>query len=408
MPPDESILRSPTSMEPLLPAADRGRLADLTVEIHRKAGELRKILPSASARAELARLMREMNSYYSNLIEGHKTLPRDIEKALKQDFSSRPEEHRNQQLSVAHVRTEMAMRERLAAVNPPEVYSADFVLWLHREFYSHVPREEWVTLSSSGKSYPLVPGELRDHNVDVHRHTPPDHESLGVFLQRFESFYSGNEILATDSLIAAAAAHHRLAWIHPFGDGNGRVARLQSQAALMAAGVDGGGLWSLSRGLARERQAYYHALQNADQARLNDFDGRGNLSDRYLAEFCHFFLGQVLDQIEFVIGLIEPETLISRITAYLQIIRTDLDSKMKRHLARLLETLCFKNEITRGEAEGVLGLKGTATRVVIRKALSEGLIQSPSEKGPLRIAFPSEVVETYFPRLFTDLPVASG
>lgn len=406
MPPAESIFRSPTSMEPLLPASDRGRLADLTVEIHRKAGELRRTLPSASARSELARLMREMNSYYSNLIEGHKTLPRDIERALKQDFSSRPEEQRNQQLSVAHVRTEMAMRERMAAANPQGVFSADFVLWLHREFYSHVPQDEWVTLSSSGKSYPLIPGELRGYNVEVHRHTPPDHESLGAYLQRFESFYSGNEILATDSLIAAAAAHHRLAWIHPFGDGNGRVARLQSQAALMAAGVDSGGLWSLSRGFARERQAYYSALQHADQARLNDFDGRGNLSDRYLAEFCHFFLVQVLDQIEFVIGLIEPETLISRIRAYLQIIRTDLDSKMKLHLARLLETLCFKNEITRGEAEGVLGLKGTATRAVIRKALSEGLIQSPSEKGPLRIAFPSQVVETYFPRLFTDLPVA--
>jgi hypothetical protein len=98
------------------------------------------------------------------------------------------------------------------------------------------------------------------------------------------------------------------------------------------------------------------------------------------------------------------ETLVSRINAYLQIVRTDLDPRMRQNLARLLETLCYKSELGRGEAEGILGLKGTATRAVIRTGLAEGLLQSPSAKGPLRIAFPSKVVETYFPKLFTDLP----
>jgi hypothetical protein len=51
------------------------------------------------------------------------------------------------------------------------------------------------------------------------------------------------------------------------------------------------------------------------------------------------------------------------------------------------------------------GIKGTATREVIRKALEEGLVLTSSEKGPLRIAFPNKVVEYYFPLLFTDLPV---
>lgn len=404
--PPETIYRLPTSMEPLLPISERGRLAELSAEIFRKSGELRTCLPSKSARAELAKLMRAMNSYYSNLIEGHKTLPRDIEKALRDDFSSRPEDQRNQKLSIAHIHAENAMRARM--ISGPNVFSADFIGWLHREFYSHVPKEDWTTFSESGKSYPLVPGEIRTYNVDVHRHTPPDHASLDQFLRRFASFYSSKDIFATDALIAAAAAHHRLAWIHPFGDGNGRVARLQSQAALIAAGVDSDGLWTLSRGLAREQQAYYRTLQNADQKRENDFDGRGNLSDKALAEFCLFFLTQVLDQIQFVLGLVEPEVLISRIGSYFQIIRTDLDTKMRQHLARLLAELCIKNEIGRGEAEGILGLKGTATRAVIRKGLSEGLIQSSSEKGPLRIAFPAKVVETYFPKLFTDLPVSPG
>ena len=155
-----------------------------------------------------------------------------------------------------------------------------------------------------------------------------------------------------------------------------------------------------------EKGSYYRTLQEADQSRRGDLEGRGNLSDQSLADFCLFFLNQLLDQINFVLDLTDPDTLIARIKAYLHIVRTDLDPKMRQHLARLLETLCYKSELGRGEAEGILGLKSTATRTVIRTALGEGLIQSPSEKGPLHIAFPSKVVETYFPKLFTDLPAS--
>jgi len=231
----DAIVRLPSSMEPLLPTTGRGLLAELSAEIFRKSGELKSSLPSVTARAELAKLVCEMNSYYSNLIEGHKTLPRDIGKALKEDFSGKPEDQRNQRLSVAHIKAERAMRERLASDSSPVVFSAEFILWLHREFHSHIPKDEWMTSSTSGKVYPLVPGELRTYNVDVGRHVPPDHGSLDKFLTRYEAFYSSRDILATDRLIAAAAAHHRLAWIHPFGDGNGRVARLQSHAAPSAA-----------------------------------------------------------------------------------------------------------------------------------------------------------------------------
>lgn len=396
-------------MEPLFPASSKEVLAELSATIFRRSGELTTSLPSATARMELAKLVREINSYYSNLIEGHKTLPRDIARALRSDFSNKLDDRRNQRLSVAHINAETAMRERMASGTPPDALSPDFVCWLHREFYSHIPPADWTTTSVERITYPLTPGGLRGYNVNVGRHVAPDHASLDKFLSRFQAFYSSREILATDQLVAAAAAHHRLAWIHPFGDGNGRVARLQSQAALIAAGVDSGGLWTLSRGLAREKKTYYRTLQDADQKRMNDYDGRGNLSDKALAAFCEFFLRQVLDQIEFVIGLIEPDTLVTRIGRYFQFERTDLDSKLREHMTKLVGTLCIRNEVGRGEVEGILGLKGTATRKVIREALREGLIQSPSDKGPLRVAFPTDkVIDYYFPRLFTDLPVSPG
>lgn len=76
------MIETPSRIEPLffedsIPAG----LADLTVEILREAGDLGRGLNPESA-GELADLIRMMNSYYSNLIEGHNTRPKDIELAL--------------------------------------------------------------------------------------------------------------------------------------------------------------------------------------------------------------------------------------------------------------------------------------------------------------------------------------
>ena len=391
-------------MEPLLPTSGRAELADLSVRIFQKSGELKASLPSKVVRQEVSRLVREMNSYYSNLIEGHKTLPRDIEKALRQDFSNKDDERRNQNLSVAHINAEMAMRESLEQEPKTDVFSPEFICWLHAEFYSSIPKEDWFTVSEDGRKFPLEPGKLRDHNVDVGRHTPPDHTALGKFFHRYQAFYADPKLPATERLIALAAAHHRLAWIHPFGDGNGRVARLQSQAAMIAAGLDGEGLWTLSRGLARSRPTYYKLLQEADQQRRSDYDGRGNLSDEALSQFCKYFLSQILDQITFMLNLIEPFKLQERIESYLRFVRLDIDPKMRNYLTKLLRELVIQGEITRGAVPHIVGLKGTASREVIRKALDERLISTSSEKGPLNIHFPSQVLESYFPLLFTDLP----
>ena len=392
-------------MEPLLPTTGRGELAELSAEIFRRSGELSATLPSLAVRAGVAELVREMNSYYSNLIEGHKTLPRDIDRAMHDQHADSEEDRRNQFLSIAHIAVEKSMRQQLAEKSETAVFSADFIQWLHQEFYQKLPPSEWFTTSLSGKRHPLEPGKLRNHQVVVGRHTPPDFQVLGDFLQRFQRFYSDRAIPATDCLIALAAAHHRLVWIHPFSDGNGRVARLQSQAAMISCGLDSSGLWTLSRGLARARPTYFQLLQAADQSRASDFDERGNLSDCALAAFCRFFLERALDQIDFMTGLISPFKLVDRIESYLRFVRVDLDSKMREHLARLLKALCLEGELPRGAVPAILGLKDTAGRVIIRRALEEGLIKSTSPKGPLSIAFPHKVVDAYFPQLFTDLPV---
>ncbi|HEX4139329.1 MAG TPA: Fic family protein, partial [Candidatus Methylacidiphilales bacterium] len=358
---------------------------------------------SPATRAKLALLVREMNSYYSNLIEGHKTFPRDLERARQNDFSKDPKTKENQKLSLAHMEVEDLMDQRLSS-GAVAVHSSEFLCWLHREFYQRLPESLQWSETRSGKKYKIRPGGIRDFNVDVGRHIPPTHQSLSQFLLRFEEFYSSKRIYNTNQLIALAAAHHRLAWIHPFGDGNGRVIRLHSHACLRLLRVDSLGLWTLSRGLARAKAKYFELLAGADQRRRNDYDGRGQLSEQALFDFCKFFLETMRDQIEFMDNLLALPTLRERIGSYFA--REALHIKKHREeLATLVKALVFEGEIHRAQVQTIVNRKETLCREIIKLGIREGVIESPSEKGKLSLSFPAKVLESYFPKLFADLPV---
>lgn len=402
---ETALYVNPAAMEPLLPSSAGRELSDLTCDILRKAGALSAQLPSPIVRARIANLVREMNSYYSNLIEGHKTLPRDIERAMRGDYSGNPAKRTNQHLNRAHIEVEKLMQQRLASEAALSIHSPEFLCWLHREFYSRLPDDLLFSESTSGRKYRIEPGELRTFEVAVGSHQPPHFEALPRMMARFQHFYGDDQILSTSQLTALAAAHHRLAWIHPFGDGNGRVTRLYSHAWLTRCKADGSGLWTLSRGLARQREEYYSHLRNADRGRANDFDGRGNLSDRALSEFCQFMLRTMLDQIEFMDGLLQLHNLCTRIERYIHLDALDLDSKTRDRLARLLKAALVEGEIERGRVGEIVGLASTSARDIIRVATRKGLLDSPSEKGPLALVFSSETLESYFPKLFQDLPV---
>ena len=106
-------------------------------------------------------------------------------------------------------------------------------------------------------------------------------------------------------------------WIHPFLDGNGRVARLMSHAMLRDV-LDTGGVWSIARGLARNVAYYKAQLATCDLPRRNDLDGRGNLSEEALADFTRFFLRVCIDQVTFMEGLVAPDRLRVRILIWVE------------------------------------------------------------------------------------------
>ncbi len=388
-----------SAMEPLLPAQNRHYLAELSQELLIKIGYIRGQVHSPLVRQRIAELIRGMNCYYSNLIEGHKTLPKDILQAQTADHTESPQKRDIQKLADAHIEVEALMRQRLQDPTN-DVYSPDFICWLHQAFYERLPESMSYGKTQDGTTYRIEAGQYRNYMVGVGAHTPPHFQSIQGFMERFCQFYGKSNISATNRLIAIAAAHHRLAWIHPFGDGNGRVIRLYSHALLAHHGLDSGGLWTLSRGLSRNRQQYYDTLANADAPRQGDYDGRGNLSDKGLSQFCQFFLKTMLDQIDFMSSRLELGNLRSRVEKFFQINTLQIKENESLPLMKIVRTLIDEGEFPRFRAQEITGKSDSFCRKIIKLGIDKGVIYSPSPKGSLQVTFPHQTLSTYFPGLF--------
>ncbi|MEI6791139.1 MAG: Fic family protein, partial [Myxococcaceae bacterium] len=274
-------------MEPLLireSSKHRASLAELVFTLTKLSSSFRKSLPSGVHHA-LVHLVRSMNCYYSNLIEGHNTHPIEIERALKNDYSADVQKRDLQLEAKAHIEVQTWIEEAGLQQAPTCMTS---ILEIHRRFCEHLPEDLlWVSGLEDNKKEKNKPGEFRKHDVRVGQHIAIHPNSIEQFLKHFESTFG--KLGPSETVLASAAAHHRFLWIHPFLDGNGRVARLISHAMLLNT-LETGGVWSISRGLARNVQAYKSHLANCDLTRRNDLDGRGNLSEEALADFTKFFL----------------------------------------------------------------------------------------------------------------------
>jgi Fic family protein len=353
-------------------------------------------------------LLRLINSYYSNLIEGHSTHPVDIERAMRQDYSSDPAKRDLQKESLAHINCQRAVESRLREDPDLNIAGSEFISWLHRIFYEQLPDElRFVKDRDTGERVEVRPGEFRQREVIVARHVGPSSEQLPAFLSRFADAYSPDKHHGVMPLIAIAAAHHRLMWIHPFLDGNGRVTRLYTDACFQRLPLSGYGLWNVSRGLARQRQDYMAALSGADAPRYNDYDGRGNLSNKGLAAFCRFFLATCLDQITFMHGLLKLDTLLDRISGYVSVRGAKLIpgpkpeyQSLKPEAAYMLQEALLRGETGRGDIIRVSGMAERTGRVLLGQLLNEGLLVSDTPKGAVRLSFPTHVAGHLFPDLY--------
>ena len=285
---------------------NRAELNDLALELATCTASFRSSLPGSIASA-LGDLIRSMNCYYSNLIEGHNTHPIDIERALGDDYSSDPEQRDLQLEARAHITVQKWIDDDGLVSRPT---APDAIQEIHRRFCDLLPPDLlFVEHPTTGEKLPFIPGVFRDSDVKVGRHIAISPGAVPRFLTRLDEGYVRAGRI--ESILAAACAHHRLLWVHPFLDGNGRVARLMSYAMLRSA-LDTKGLWSVARGLARNEAEYKRHLTACDSERHGDRDGRGTLSESVLAEFTRFFLQCCIDQVAFMEGLMKPDRLRDR------------------------------------------------------------------------------------------------
>ncbi|MCC6914971.1 MAG: Fic family protein [Rhodospirillaceae bacterium] len=380
-------------MEPMMPEEGRRDLDDLATDLVAKSSALAARLHPV-VRRSVGDLVRSMNCYYSNLIEGHNTTPIDIAKAMQNDYSKDKKKRVLQLEARAHIEVQ-EMIDRGDA--PAPVVSREFILWVHKEFCSRLPDELlWLENPDTGERINVVPGEMRDGHVRVGQHIPPEAENLPQFLTRFEEAY-GRNLSKLRRIISVAASHHRLLWIHPFYDGNGRVARLFSHAQLLELGV-GSSLWSVSRGLARNVEAYKASLMDADEPRRDDLDGRGTLTFAGLERFSMFFLATCVDQVAFMESLLEPEELLRRIEIY---INEEVHAhRLFKGSWSLVREAVMAGEYARGKAPEITGYEERQARKVLNRLIEKGILVSPTSRSAVSLGFPMEVVDRWFPRLY--------
>jgi Fic family protein len=393
---------APHQFEPLLPSPIKmGPLLERASDLTRAATALGSAAMPA-ANLALRQLLRSMNSYYTNRIEGEHTRPSDIDRALLADFSAEPGLARKQRLALAHIRTEAHCEEALARLADPDqtvaqLYTETLLKYLHQQLFCDLPTTD-LTL---GDGSLMVAGAVRTRGVAVGRHEAPIAASLPAFIHRWGAVY-GQVRRGEAAIVAAAASHHRLAWMHPFMDGNGRVARLHTHLLMQAMGLSRG-LWSPLRGFARSEDRYKSLLQAADEHRRGDLDGRGNLSQAALIDWIQYTLDVCIDQVDFMARTLDIPTMKGRIAAALGFEEQTQRSGVRVEALRPLHYLfAAESELSRADFKAMTTLGDRVATETIAALCREGFLVSDSPYGKLRFGIPPRALRFYFPALWPE------
>lgn len=343
-----------------------------------------------------------MNSYYSNRIEEQHTTPSELESALNRDYSNDLSVARKQRLAMAHINVEQLLESEWLERPANDLFTLENVRQIHSKLYESIPESERFT----PEGHIVVPGEFRNVNVRVGNHLAPEPTEISALMTHWEHGYqhtSGMERF----IIAAICSHHRLAWIHPFRDGNGRASRLHLHLILDRLGLTHG-LWSPLRGFARDVERYYGSLAAADSVRLNDTDGRGSLSEHKLIEWVEYGIDVCVDQTTFMSTLLSLDTfkknlavLISVLEARPWMIRSQT-SVIRSEALEPLHYVALSGPIDRARFTAMTGLGDRTARRVLASLLDYGLLSSTSPRGSVAFALPFASLQFLFPRLWPE------
>lgn len=348
--------------------------------------------------------LRTINSYYSNKIESEGTHPIDIERAMKNDFSQDDKKKSMQQLSLVHIDVQKYLESTLDISSNP--YSLEKILEIHKVFYSKEEMKYALNIKNGDIEVEMIPGKLREGYVRVGEHIPPNSDELVACFNEFDMLYNHSKRLThTMKLIYALCSHHRLTYIHPFYDGNGRISRLYLDYLLFHSNIQGYGLWNISRGLARNQEDYRKFLAIADEQFSGYNDGRGPLTLKGLETFLEFMLDIALDQVLFMSQYLKLDSMATKIKAFVELSQKSLLHNVKplpKESSKLLEHLLIHGEVTRGEAQEVLAVSAPKAIAIVKELLEEDYLETDSPRGKLKFKLNSKLSGYLIPDLFEN------
>ena len=138
---------TPSAMEPMFPRDGKAGLTDLAVDLIARASHLSG-QTQWTVHESIGDLVRSMNCYYSNLIEGHDTHPRDIDAALEDDYSPDPQIRILQCEARAHIEVQRLIDYGDDPEESP--FSTTYIQWIHEEFCRRLPGGSRATRPNTG------------------------------------------------------------------------------------------------------------------------------------------------------------------------------------------------------------------------------------------------------------------
>ena len=348
---------------------------------------------------EIKRITLLVNNYYSNLIESEGTHPVDIYKAMQKDFALQQPKNAKQYLALAYSEAQHFVFN--ASVDFTELQN---LLTIHKVFYSsgYLLDQQKIVNDSKGQSHNIKPGSFRETDVVVGHHLAPSIEQLLNLFDAFHQHYrfAENDLLH-NKMIKVFAAHHRFMYIHPFLDGNGRVGRLMTDGMLNQLFENTYGLWSLSRGLARNSDRYKKWLARADQTRQGALDGRGKRTEKGLIEFISFMLDTAKDQVDYTQSILNLSQLHQHLKHYIQLSQDQglFGHIVPKEMIKLIPTLLIDGEIPKANISEIMGCSERKARTLVKQLVKIGLLYDDSKFAPLRLRFP----ETSLPYIFPNI-----
>lgn len=338
-------LLNPVFSSPLLDV-----LTDLE---HLRRLEIRATTPPAVFR-QLKLVFHLLESLASARIEGnHTTLADYIETKVGAPNTEAPADAIREITNIEH-----AMERIEETVAPGEAMSEHLIRGLHATAVDALIKEGDKT-----------PGAYRSGPVSIQKsdHLPPDALHVHEYMEELVNFVNKGDPHKYD-LMKVALAHHRFAWIHPFGNGNGRVVRLLTYALLIKYGfrvsADDGRLLNPAAVFCADREKYYAMLSRADTG-----------SDAGLEDWCTYVLMGIRDELSKLDRLADYANLASEI-----LLPALAHARQRQHVTRQEEAVlaaAIKGKVVKSSdlAAAMPGLNAQQRTYQIRRLVANGMLQ---------------------------------